>query len=63
MNSSWVIPLDSSIPSELAVAVRRRVGIRELPGFVARAIAHELDRAQLAALFAERLTTPRSIGR
>lgn len=41
--------LSVSVPSELAQAVRRRVGARGLSGFVARAIAHELEREQLGA--------------
>jgi hypothetical protein len=39
--------LSVSIPSELADALRRRAGPRGLSGFVARAIAHELEREQL----------------
>ena len=39
--------LSVSVPSDLASAVRRRVGARGLSGFVARAIAHELEREQL----------------
>ena len=42
-----------SVPSELAAAVRHRVGARGLSGFVARAIAHELEREQLGAFLAE----------
>jgi post-segregation antitoxin (ccd killing protein) len=45
--------LSVSVPSELAAAVRRRVGARGLSGFVARAMAHELEREQLRAFLAE----------
>jgi hypothetical protein len=45
--------LSVSVPSELARAVRRRVGPRGLSGFVARAIAHELEREQLGSLLAD----------
>ena len=45
--------LSVSVPSHLAAAVRRRVGARGLSGFVARAIAHELEREQLGAFLAE----------
>jgi post-segregation antitoxin (ccd killing protein) len=45
--------LSVSVPSELAAAVRRRVGARGLSGFVARAIAHELEREQVGAFLAE----------
>jgi hypothetical protein len=45
--------LSVSVPSELAAAVRRRVGARGLSGFVARAMAHELEREQLGTLLAE----------
>jgi hypothetical protein len=37
--------LSVSIPGELAAAVRKRVGARGLSGFVARAVAHELEQA------------------
>lgn len=45
--------LSVSVPSELAEAVRRRVGPRGLSGFVTRAIAHELEREQLGVLLDE----------
>jgi hypothetical protein len=45
--------LSVSVPSEVAAAVRRRVGARGLSGFVARAIAHELEREQLGTFLAE----------
>jgi hypothetical protein len=45
--------LSVSVPSELAAALRRRVGARGVSGFVARAIAHELEREQLGELLAE----------
>jgi hypothetical protein len=45
--------LSVSVPSEIAAAVRRRVGTRGLSGFVARAIAHELEREQLSTFLAE----------
>ena len=45
--------LSISVPGDLAVAVRRRVGPRGLSGFVARAIANELEREQLGAFLDE----------
>jgi hypothetical protein len=45
--------LSVSIPQELAAAVRRRVGARGLSGFVAQALAHELEREQLGSFLAE----------
>lgn len=45
--------LSVSLPGELAAEVRRRVGTRGLSGFVARAVAHELEREQLAAFVDE----------
>lgn len=45
--------LSVSVPSDLASAVRRRVGARGLSGFVARALAHELEREQLGEFLAE----------
>ncbi len=45
--------LSVSIPQDLAAAVRRRVGARGLSGFVAQAIAHELEREQLGSFLAE----------
>ena len=45
--------LSVSVPSELAKAVRRRVGARGLSGFVARAMAHELEREQLRGFLGE----------
>ena len=45
--------LSVSVPSDLAEAVRRRVGPRGLSGFVTRAIAHELEREQLGAFLEE----------
>lgn len=45
--------LSISIPSELADAVRRRVGPRGMSRFIAQAIAHELEREQLGALLEE----------
>ena len=45
--------LSISLPGELAAEVRRRVGSRGLSGFVARAVAHELEREQLAAFIDE----------
>jgi hypothetical protein len=45
--------LSVSVPGELAAAVRKRVGSRGLSGFVARAMAHELEREGVAALLAE----------
>ncbi len=48
-----VAKLSVSLPSELAEAVRRRVGPRGLSGFVARAILHEIEREQLGGLLDE----------
>lgn len=45
--------LSVSVPGDLADAVRRRVGPRGLSGFVARAIAHELEREQVGAFLAD----------
>lgn len=45
--------LSVSIPGELAEAVRKRVGARGLSGFVARAVAHELEREGVRALLDE----------
>lgn len=45
--------LSVSIPGELAAAVRKRVGARGLSGFVARAVAHELEREGVAVLLSE----------
>ena len=45
--------LSVSVPQDLAEAVRRRVGARGLSGFVARALAHELEREQLGTFLAE----------
>lgn len=45
--------LSVSLPGELAAAVRRRVGARGLSGFVARAVAHELEREGVAVLLAD----------
>jgi hypothetical protein len=45
--------LSVSIPHELAAAVRRRVGARGLSGFVAQALAHELEREQLGSFLEE----------
>jgi hypothetical protein len=42
--------LSVSVPGELAAAVRKRVGSRGLSGFVARAMAHELEREGIAVL-------------
>jgi hypothetical protein len=41
--------LSVSVPTDLAKAVRKRVGARGLSGFVARAMQHELEREQLGA--------------
>src|SRR5688572_27604050 len=52
--NSWMTQsaakLSVSIPGELAEAVRKRVGARGLSGFVARAVAHELEREGVRAL-------------
>lgn len=41
------------VPGELAAAVRKRVGARGLSGFVARAMAHELEREGIGVLLAD----------
>jgi len=51
--SQLAAKLSVSVPVELAMAVRRRVGARGLSGFVARAMAHELERDQLRAFLTE----------
>jgi hypothetical protein len=53
--SESVAKLSVSVPSELAKAVRRRVGGRGLSGFVAQALAHELEREQLGSFLQELL--------
>lgn len=45
--------LSVSVPGELASAVRKRVGARGLSGFVARALAHELEREGIKVLLGE----------
>ena len=45
--------LSVSVPGELAAAVRKRVGTRGLSGFVARAMAHELEREGIGVLLGE----------
>ena len=45
--------LSISVPDELAKAVRRKVGVRGLSSFVARAMAHELEREQLGSYLTE----------
>jgi hypothetical protein len=45
--------LSISVPGELAAAVRKRVGTRGLSGFVARAMAHELEREGIRILLGE----------
>ena len=45
--------LSVRVPQDLATAGRRRVGARGLSGFVARAMAHELEREQLGAFLSE----------
>lgn len=51
--SESVAKLSVSVPSELAKAVRLRVGGRGLSGFVAQALAHELEREQLGSFLEE----------
>ena len=51
--SQLAAKLSVSVPSDLAKAVRRRVGSRGLSGFVARAMAHELEREQLRGFLDE----------
>jgi len=45
--------LSVSLPAHLARAVRRRVGARGLSGFIAQAVAHELEREQLGTFLGE----------
>ena len=45
--------LSISLPGDLAAAVRKRVGARGLSGFVARALAHELEREGVRVLLDE----------
>ena len=45
--------LSVSVPGELAEAVRKRVGAKGLSGFVARALAHELEREGISTLLVE----------
>ena len=45
--------LSVSVPSDLASAVRERVGSRGLSSFVARALQHELEREELSAFLAD----------
>lgn len=45
--------LSISVPGELAKMVRKRVGARGLSGFVAQAMRHELERAQLGSFLLE----------
>lgn len=45
--------LSITVPSALAAEVRKRVGARGVSSFVTRAIAHELEREQLAAYLEE----------
>ena len=51
--SESVAKLSVSVPSELAKAVRLRVGGRGLSGFVAQALAHELEREQVGSFLQE----------
>lgn len=51
--SRGVAKLSISVPDDLARAVRGRVGARGLSGFVARAMAHELEREQLGTFLEE----------
>jgi hypothetical protein len=45
--------LSVGVPGDLADAVRKRVGPRGLSGFVARAMAHELEREGIGYLLAK----------
>jgi hypothetical protein len=45
--------LSVSLPAYLAKAIRKRVGSRGVSGFVAQAVAHELEREQLGTFLAE----------
>ncbi len=50
---STVTKLSVSVPTQLADDVKERVGGRGLSGFVARALAHELEREQLRGYLEE----------
>ena len=41
------------LPDDLALEVRKRVGPKGLPRFVAQAVRHELERAQLGEYLTE----------
>lgn len=51
--ASTATKLSISVPNDLADALKKRVGPRGLSGFVARAIAHELEREQLQGFLDE----------
>jgi hypothetical protein len=51
--SSHAAKMSVSVPSDLAKAVRKKVGARGLSGFVARAMRHELEREQLGQFLTE----------
>ena len=53
MQARSVAKLSISLPRDLARSVRRRVGKRALSAFAARAMSHELERAQLGDYLAE----------
>jgi hypothetical protein len=53
MMSQPAAKLSVSVPGELADAVRKRVGARGLSSFVARALAHELEREGVSSLLSE----------
>lgn len=48
VTGSTVTKMSVSVPTQLAESVKQRVGGRGLSGFVTRALAHELEREQLA---------------
>ncbi len=53
MRHSTTEKISVSLPRELARSMQKRVGARGVSRFVAVAIAHELERAQLGELLTE----------
>jgi hypothetical protein len=53
MQPRGVAKLSVSVPRDLARSLRRRIGPRGLSAFAARALRHELERAELGELIAE----------
>jgi hypothetical protein len=53
MAKSTVAKVSISLPPQLVKRVRKHVGARGISGFAARAMEHELERAQLGAFLQE----------